>query len=186
MYSSVTIEAAPQKTSVMKKVAVVGLFMGCMAMAFMAGTKYTSYTQTNSVMNGMLEGEPAASTAELNYPLARFGNDPGSVEITSGYFWIVANAKSAFEGILEDPNDALNWDAVAKAYCNVVKMYCAYVPYCADDGCRPDDIREEWNYFCKQGPPVEGGDAVNGPFEKSMKFKACTLLDYVNGPAGAR
>lgn len=176
MYSAVQIaEPQEQKTSVMKKIAVVGLFMGCMAMAFFAGTKYTSYTATNSVTNGMLDGVPAVTTAELNYP-------DGEVEITGGYFWIVANAKKAFEGVLEDPNDALNWDKVAKAYCNVVRMYCAYVPYCADDGCRPDDIREEWNYFCKQGPPVEGGDVVNGPFEPSMKFKACDHLDYVNGP----
>merc|ERR1719181_1641716 len=104
-------------------------------------------------MNGMLAGVPAATFE---------GNPPdGEATLTGGYFWIVANAKSAFEGILEDPNDAVNWDLLAKAYCNVVKMYCAYVPYCAADGCSPMD----------------------GPFEKSMKYKACNHLDYVNGPA---
>jgi hypothetical protein len=35
---------------------------------------------------------------------------------------------TAFEGIIEDPNDPVNWDLVARAYCNVVKMYCAYKP----------------------------------------------------------
>merc|ERR1711998_255971 len=129
------------------------------------GTKYTSYTATKSVTNGMLEGVEAVEFT---------GEPTQDVDITGGYFWIVANAKKAFEGILEDPNDALNWDKVAKAYCDVVKMYCAYRPYCEDDGCRPQDIIQEYNYFCVEGPE---GDDTN-----TAKFRACNHLDYVNGP----
>merc|ERR1719231_749085 len=120
----------------------------------------------------MLDGVPAVYTEGDNFSQ---GED-GSVTMTGGYFWIVANAKSAFEGILEDPNDALNWDSVAKAYCDVVKMYCSYQPYCETDGCRPADIIQEYNYFCDAGP------LVDGVATDSMKFKACNHLDYVNGP----
>ena len=70
----------------MKKIAVAGLFVGCMALAFVAGTQYTSYTATKSVTNGMLAGVPAATFE---------GNPPdGEATLTGGYFWIVANAKS--------------------------------------------------------------------------------------------
>ena len=163
MYSAVQLaEPMEQKTSVMKKMMVVGLFVGCLCMAFFAGTKVSTANEANMLVNvdtGMAEGVKADE-----------------------YLWIIANAKSAFEGILSDPNNAVNWDKVAKAYCNVVKMYCAYVPQCNDqDGCRPEDIRTEWNYFCKEGPLDEEGQIT-----KSMKYKACNHLDYVNGPGGAR
>merc|ERR1711918_143156 len=114
-------------------------------------------------MGTMTDGVQAADTEGDNY---NQGED-GSGTMTGGYFWIVANAKKAFEGILEDPNDALNWDKVAKAY-------CAYRPYCEDDGCRPQDIIQEYNYFCVEGPE---GDDTN-----TAKFRTCNHLDSVNGP----
>ena len=208
MYSSVTSIAEPveKKTSVMKKIAVVGLFMGCMAMAFIAGTKYTQLNAVASSVNpeipvdenGVMvsESEPYVPdpTDERDYkPQVPTGMLLGAP--ADEYMWIIANAKDAFQGILDDPNEAANWDTVAKAYCNVVKMYCAYVPKCSDDlGCRPEVIREEWNLFCKEGAEITvkvKTDATAAEFPDgkptqkpgpSMKDKACKHLDYVNGP----
>lgn len=218
MYSSVTSidEPVEKKTSVMKKIAVVGLFMGCMAMAFVAGTKYTQYNHVSTSVNAdpvfgadgkeiiaSLPFQPEADDAPMVHT-GMLGIDEGPGfdmdpkvptdgqrgKRANQYLWIIANAKDAFEGILKDPNDPIHWDTVAKAYCNVVKMYCAYKPQCnEDDGCRPTVVRDEWLLFCNEGDLEEtteknadGTDKVVTKPGPSMKDQACKHLDYVNGP----
>ena len=194
MYSAVTTVAEPmeKKTSVMKKLAVVGLFMGCMCMSFMAGTKYTSMNASSAVMNADV---PAGDEAidYTNIPFVDTGMLTGIK--ADNYEWIMTNAMTAFQGIIEDPNDPVNWDLVARAYCNVVKMYCAYKPgkSCEEaekgEECRPKEIVQKYGFFCLEGEEeqveVEGEDGSKSTVMKpgmSAKDKACNHLDYVNGP----
>jgi len=177
----------------MKKLAVVGLLMGCMCASFIAGTQYSSMNAANAVVNQ--EGAPTTGgdVDYTNIPFTPTGMISG--QRADNYEWIMSNAMTAFEGIIDDPNDPVNWDLVARAYCNVVKMYCAYKPgqSCEEaakgEDCRPKEIVEKYGFFCIEGPleqqEVTGEDGTTSSVEApgmSAKDKACNHLDYVNGP----
>jgi len=188
-------EPVEKQMTVVRKLAVVGLFVGCMCVSFMAGTKYTSTNSANSVMNQNVAGVPPAG-GDIDYTNTPFVDTGmlGGIK-ADNYEWIMTNAMTAFEGIIEDPNDPVNWDLVARAYCNVVKMYCAYKPgkSCEEaakgEDCRPKEIVEKYGFFCLEGPleqvEVTGEDGSTTSAQRpsmSAKDKACNHLDYVNGP----